>query len=460
MLAAGAELRGLTPPPDRSPETRGLVALTALALVVGAASGAVGAAFRVSLDRADGLRNALIAAEHAHGYTGLALVVILCAAAALIAAWLVRRFSRYASGSGVPHVEAVLEGLLPPAPYVLAPVKFIGGVLAIGSGLALGREGPSVQLGSTIAIFVGRLFRLPWDDCRTLCAAGAGAGLATAFNAPIAGAIFVLEELVQRFEPRMAVAGLAASAAAIGVARTLLGDSPDFLVSALPAAPGSAMPLFFLLGAFAGLLGVLYNRAIVATSATLERLPLPVEARAGLIGAGVGALAWFAPWLVGGGDSITQSVLAGSETVQVAAFAFLVRFALGALSYAAATPGGLFAPMLTLGAQAGLMFGALCHWIWPGLDTPLESFALVGMAAFFTGVVRAPLTGMVLASELTGNETLFHAMLGACAIAMLVPMLMRNEPIYDVLKDALMEREQRRMAAAIDAGQRREIERS
>ncbi|TKW73361.1 MAG: hypothetical protein DI543_26940, partial [Bradyrhizobium icense] len=97
-----------------------------------------------------------------------------------------------ASGSGIPHVEAVVRSELPPAPFILIPVKFIGGLTAIGAGLALGREGPSVQMGATIAHVVGRAFGCSWKDCRVLLAAGAGAGLATAFNAPIAGAIFVL----------------------------------------------------------------------------------------------------------------------------------------------------------------------------------------------------------------------------------------------------------------------------
>jgi H+/Cl- antiporter ClcA len=108
--------------------------------------------------------------------------------------------------------------------------QFVGGLLAIGAGLALGREGPSVQMGASSAHLVGKLFRRSWPDCRVLVAAGAGAGLATAFNAPIAGAVFVLEELVQRFEHRIAIAALGASATAIGIARVLIGDAPDFHV--------------------------------------------------------------------------------------------------------------------------------------------------------------------------------------------------------------------------------------
>lgn len=440
------------PPSGPRVDPRGLAALVALAIVVGAVTGALGAAFRASLDWADRFRNALIASQRGEPVAGFLLIVGVCAAATLIAAWLVRRFSRNASGSGIPHVEAVLEGRLPPAPYALLPVKFVGGVLAIGAGLALGREGPSVQLGAGGAVFIGRTFHLSWADCRALCAAGAGAGLATAFNAPIAGAAFVLEELVQRFEPRIAVAALAASASAIGISRALLGDAPDFDVAPLATVSAKALPLFFVLGAVAGLVAVVYNRTLLATITAVERIRLPVEARAGLIGAAVGALAWFAPGLVGGGDALTQAALAGSQSLHFVALVFLIRLVLGAMSYATATPGGLFAPMLVLGAQSGLLFGGACRWAFPTLDVPIESFALVGMAAFFAGVVRAPLTGIVLASEMTGNVTLFHSMLGACAIAMLVPALLRNEPIYDSLREDLLRRERRLAAAAVKAG--------
>jgi CIC family chloride channel protein len=436
------------PDPDRE-RPSGLIALTALALVAGAAAGGVGAAFRVLLEAADRLRDLIIARAHAAPIAGFLLVVAACGAATLVAAWLVRRFSPHAAGSGVPHVEAVLRFGLPPAPYALAPVKFGGGVLAIGA--VLGREGPTVQIGASIAVMIGRALRLPWRDCRALLAAGAGAGLATAFNAPFAGAAFVLEELIQSFDPRIAVAALAASATAISVVRAALGDAPDFLVAALPSVPTKAHPLFFVLGAGAGLAAVAYNRTLVATIAAVERVPLPQEARAGLIGAGVGALGFAWPGVVGGGDPITGGALAGGGSLTLVAVMFAVRFGLGAISYAAATPGGLFAPLLTLGAEFGLLFGAGCQWAFPAIGAPAASFALVGMAAFFTGVVRAPLTGMVLISEMTGNVTLLLPMLGACAFAMLAPALLRSAPIYDTLRETLLRRE-RAAVPGVNAG--------
>jgi len=331
---------------------------------------------------------------------------------------------------------------VPPAPYGLAVVKFVGGLLAIGSGLALGREGPSVQMGASVANGIGRISGRSWPDRRVLLAAGAGAGLAAAFNAPIAGSVFVLEELVQRFETRIAIAALASSAAAIAVARALLGSAPDFHLGTLDYPRSAIQPLFFVLGGLAGLLAVAYNRTLLATIAAGERLGrFPVEARASLIGAAVGILAWFAPHLVGGGDMITQRTLAGADPLGLVLVAFLIRFGLGAVSYAANTPGGLFAPLLVLGAQSGLLFGAACRAAFPAAGIQPEAFAVVGLAAFFAGVVRAPLTAIVLVIEMTANVTMLLPMLSACFVATLVPTLLRDAPIYESLRKHTLRRE-------------------
>jgi chloride channel protein, CIC family len=417
-------------------DSGGLLVLALLSLLVGAVVGLVGALFRLSLEQADRLRDASVAWAHGEGAPGFLLVTAACAAAVAVAAYLVRRLCPQASGSGIPHVEAVLKEELPPGPFRLIPVKFVGGVLAIGAGLALGREGPSVQIGASLAHFVGRAFRRNGPDCRVLLAAGAGAGLATAFNAPIAGAIFVLEELVRQFETRIAIAALGASATAMAVARLFLGNGPDFHVEHLPYADSNALALFLVLGVVAGLLAVAYNRTLLGAIAAADRLGrLPVEARAALVGAAVGIVAWFVPGLVGGGEPITQRTLAGAATLSLLPLAFLLRFGLGAVSYAARTPGGLFAPMLVLGAQLGLFFGMLCRLALPGLDLQPEAFAVVGMAAFFTGVVRAPITGIVLIIEMTAGFTMLLPMLGACFAAMLVPTLLGDPPIYDSLRE-------------------------
>jgi CIC family chloride channel protein len=413
-----------------------LLVLGGLSLLVGAASGLVGAVFRPSLERADRLRDGLVSWAHGQRVAGFLLVTVTCAAATGVAAWLVRRFAPHASGSGIPHVEAVLKEELPPAPSRLVPVKFLGGVLSIGAGLALGREGPSVQMGASLAYLIGTVFRRGRRDNRALLAAGAGAGLATAFNAPIAGAVFVLEELVRRFETRIAIVALGASATAIAVARLFLGDGPEFHVEPLPSPGRAAGALFFILGAVTGLVAVAYNYALLRTIAAADQFARwPVELRAALVGGGVGMLAWFAPGLVGGGEPLAQTTLSGGVSLGQLPLVLLLRFGLGPISYAARTPGGLFAPMLVLGAQLGLLYGALCRLMFPGIGLPLEAFAVVGMAAFFTGVVRAPVTGIVLIIEMTGSFTMLLPMLGACFVAMLEPTLLGNAPIYDSLRE-------------------------
>ncbi len=242
---------------------------------------------------------------------------------------------------------------------------------------------------------------------------------------------------MRQFEIRIAIVALGASAAAIAVSRSILGELPDFHVGALAYAGAEIRPLYFILGAVAGLVAIAYNRVLLGTMAAVDRLSSwPVELRAGLIGAAVGTLAWFAPDLVGGGDMITQRTLAGAETLAAIPAAFLLRFGLGAVSYAARAPGGLFAPMLVLGARLGLFFGIICALVFPELRIQPEGFAIVGMAALFTGVVRAPLTGLVLVTEMTASVTMLLPMLGACFVAMLLPTLLREPPIYDSLSEA------------------------
>ena len=175
-------------------------------------------------------------------------------------------------------------------------------------------------MGASIAVFIGRLFGCSWPDWRVLLAAGAGAGLATAFNAPIAGAIFVLEELVQRFEHRIAIAALAASATAISVARLFWVTHSISMSRCSIIRPSACSRCFTFLVEIAGLLAIAYNRSLLATLAAAERLKwLPVELRAGLIGGAVGALGWFSPALIGGGDDITARTLLGGELFIVVA---------------------------------------------------------------------------------------------------------------------------------------------
>jgi CIC family chloride channel protein len=282
--SVGEEVADGTPRSD-------LILLGVLAPLAGLGAGVIGTLFRLALEHANRFREAATVWLAAWGAGGFVVFVALAAAAAATAAWLVRRIEPSAAGSGIPRVMAELDGEVVPAPVRVIPVKFVAGTLAIGSGLALGREGPTVQMGASFAYQAGRLFRRSWADCRALLAAGAGAGFAVAFNAPIAGALFVFEVLVKRFEARIAVAALAACAVATWVGRALSGNAAEFTVAPLTEPGLLKLPLFVLLGIAAGLAGMLYNRPLLATLKTSERLPgPPVEMRAGVIGASMGAL--------------------------------------------------------------------------------------------------------------------------------------------------------------------------
>jgi CIC family chloride channel protein len=426
-----------------SPESsRGLLGLSLLSLLTGATTGLLCAMFRLALEWASRFRDALILVERPDHMLGLAAFVSLCAAAAAASAWLVRRFSIHATGSGIPHVEAVLHGLAPPAGMTLIPVKFFGGLLAMGAGLFLGREGPSVQMGASISQWIGKKAGRGRSECRELLAAGAGAGLATAFNAPIAGAIFVLEELVQRFEHRIAILALGSSASAIAVARFLIGDTQEFQLDSSIGAPAPSLLLFLILGLGLGLMAIFYNWTVLKSLTMVGGLQrYRVETRAAVIGAGVACVAWVAPGWVGGGEPIIQRALSDTGVFLWLFVLLAVRHFLGALCYAAGTPGGVFAPMLALGALSGQMFGRLCLYVSPDALPHPGAFALVGMTALFSGVTRAPLTGIVLVTEMSGDTSMLLPMLLACFAAMLPPTLMGATPLYESLRLITLERE-------------------
>ncbi|MCU0919846.1 MAG: ClC family H(+)/Cl(-) exchange transporter [Burkholderiaceae bacterium] len=416
-----------------------LILLGVLAPLAGLGTGVIGALFRQALGQANQLRETLATGLAAWGAGGFVLFVALAATAAAAAAWLVRRVEPSAAGSGIPRVMAVLDESVEPAPARVIPVKFVAGTLAIGSGLALGREGPTVQMGASFAYQAGRLWRRSRADCRTLLAAGAGAGFAVAFSAPIAGALFVFEALVRRFEPRIALAALAACGVATWVGRAISGQAAEFTVAPLTEPALRALPLFVLLGIAAGFAGMAYNRTLLGTLRAAERLPrLPVEARAGAIGAAVGALAWFAPSLVGGGDGLAQQALFGEGTLLWLPLLFLLRLALIAVSVAAGTPGGLLVPFLALGAELGLWVGMLCALAMPGLPLEVHGFAVVGMAALFTAIVRTPLTAVVLICEMTASTTMWLPLTLSCCAAMLVPTLFGDASILDALKRRML----------------------
>jgi len=416
-------------------EMPGLGRACTVALIGGVLIGVIGAAFRAGLAYLGDRHLEFVTWAHAWPWIGWALPVLLGAVGVALARWMVRP-QPLATGSGVQHVEAVMRGEAQAASIWVVPIKFVGGLLAIGSGLALGREGPTIQMGATIGSFLAQRLRCAQEVLRDLQAALGGAGLAVAFNAPIGGAMFVFEEVAHSFRLRLTMVTLIGSGTAIAVARAILGSAPDFLVPSLVAGDTWTLSLFFIFGALLGLLGVLYNKCTIFGLDTFARFSkIPIELRAGIVGAIVGLVSWFFPTLVGGGDPTAQAILNGGMALAPLLLILVIRWFIGPLSYSAGTPGGLFSPLLLVGACLGAIFAGALNTVLPEPHAlSAIAFAVVGMTAFFTGVVRAPVTGIVLIAEMTATTTLLVPMLIATFGAMVSSSLIRGEPIYDTLR--------------------------
>src|SRR4051812_33193177 len=381
---------------------RGSVRICATSIVAGVLIGFVGGAFRWCLHKADGLRVDFV--DWAHKLPGPGWLVPMAAAAAgATLAALIVRWEPLAAGSGIQHVEAVFLNQASPPLIRLVPAKFIGGVLSIGSGLVLGREGPTVHMDAAIGAEAARRARLPDSEVRMMQTALGGAGLAVAFDAPIGGTLFTLEEVTKSFRVKTVLATLFSAVAAVACSRLTLGNHADFQVEPVGAPTLAWLPLFVVFGLLTGCLGPLYNVLVLWFLDHVSAIRrIPTLAKASVIGAIIGLAMFVYPHAVGGGDDLTQRIVGGQHIAASVVIGVLaVRFIAGPLSYSAAVPGGLFAPLLTVGALWGLLFAGGFNAVWPGNATQLAvPMALVGMAAFFGASVRAPLTGWASAKEL------------------------------------------------------------
>lgn len=413
------------------------------AALVGLCAGGIALAFRVALSGADHLRNRLIEQAHAFPAWGWIVPVLFTLTGAVLSVLLVRRFAPEASGSGIPHLEAVLQRFRTLRWRRLLPVKFLGGLLAIGGGMALGREGPTVQMGGAIGDAVSRLLRGTARERLVMISAGAGAGLAAAFNAPLSGLIFVLEEVRRDFQPVVFGAAFLAAVIADIIARIGTGQFPIFPVPAYDTPPLISLPAFALLGIAAGLLGVLFNRGLLEAIRFYTWIPRRFAWLAvAVTGGAAGLVGWFSPGLIGSGHHLAELAMNGHLALAAIPLLFLLRFALTAACYATGAPGGIFAPLLVLGALLGLAVGQMVHLVMPEAVPVPAVFAVVGMAAYFTAIVRAPLTGVMLILEMTGNYSQMLPLLISCFCAYAVAEALKDTPIYEALLERDLKRSQ------------------
>ncbi|MCP3943627.1 MAG: H(+)/Cl(-) exchange transporter ClcA [Desulfobacteraceae bacterium] len=401
--------------------------------LVGLLSGLIGAVFHTILNAINNLRKSFIG--NIDGSMGLLLLflVLICAAVTL-SLFLVRKFAPETAGSGVPQVETTLRENKKIHWQRVIPVKFIGGILAMGSGLVLGREGPTIHMGSAF----GDMFGTPEDKFHhhVLVAAGAAAGLAAAFNAPLAGLIFVTEEMRDHFKYNFQslMAVIFASCVSVIVVQILNGQQPDILNASFHAPKLTILPLFVVLGVFFGLLGTLFNRLMLkGVSFSTKLKGIKPYLLAVIIALMIGIVAYFLPDATGGGHDSLELALSNRFSTGVLLSIFLLRFMFTIFSYAIGTPGGIFAPMLALGTFIGLWFGQIAVGFFPELIKQPGIFAIGGMGALFAATVQAPITGIVLIVEMTRSYELILPLMVTCLSASLVANRLGGKPIYSQL---------------------------
>ncbi|HWR56894.1 MAG TPA: chloride channel protein [Negativicutes bacterium] len=409
-------------------------------IVIGVVAGLTIILFRYSIEQAELLRTAIFIHLHAEAWP-FTVLWFLCLLGISYILGLIVRIEPMSAGSGIPQVRGTILGLMKMNWLRIVLSKFLGGVLAIGAGLSLGREGPSIQLGATLGQGLSRLAGRTRMEERYLLTSGASAGLAAAFNAPLAGVIFSLEELHKNFSPVVLIPAVTAALTADAMTQYFFGHIPIFNFTGLPVFPLRYYGVLIVLGVVTGILGIAFNRVLIKTLDIFEKqnllsgmgkiaLPLLIAGIAG----------FFLPEILGGGNGLVGAIAANHFGLKLLAILLMAKFLFTMISYGSGAPGGIFLPMLVIGALTGGVFNSVATQ-FGGLDPHYGTNIIVfSMAAYFTAVVKAPITGSILIMEMTGS---FEHMLSLIFVSMasyLVAEITKSKPIYEQLLERSLEK--------------------
>lgn len=348
----------------------------------------------------------------------------------LISGILVYNFAPETKGSGIPYVKMTMARMGNMTRIRSIVVKFFAGVAGIGTGLSLGREGPSVQLGAGAGALVGRLFKMSGTNQDKLIAAGAGSAIGATFNAPIAGTIFVLEELVQKFTPALLFPVLVATVSAASLARHFLGSNPSF---DLPKLQGGItlenIPVCIILGIVAGLLGILFSKIIFFNNKLFDKMSkIPNYFKPAIAGLAVGIIGLVIPYVLGSGNFSVDLLLQHKFSLGLVLIIFIAKFFVTPFCFGSGAAGGIFLPMLMLGSFLGYIVSTVCNSF--GFHTDPIVIAILGMGAFLSAVARTPITAVVMVFEMTGGYSHILPIMLSAAIADLVAEKLNQKPIY------------------------------
>ncbi|MDR1791578.1 MAG: ClC family H(+)/Cl(-) exchange transporter [Propionibacteriaceae bacterium] len=410
------------------------IPLLAKSLVVGVLTGVVVSGYRWLLGTIEhGSSQAYAFIGQALGY--LPLLVVGLAVLAVALGWLGKRYPLI-GGSGIPAVVAIVQGRLRDTWVSTLVAKFVGGAGAMASGLALGREGPCIQMGACIGDGMGRHFSKQEPEKMMLIAGGASAGLSAAFGAPLAGTIFAFEEIFKKLDPLTLMATTLAAVASDYVTALLLGTEPIFDLTVPVALPLNAYWMLLVLGVALGLIGASYNRLLVWLKGWYQRVserwaifrPIPVM----LLAVPVGLCF---PAALGSGQRALDSLLP-TASLGFLALLLAVRFVFSIVSFSGSLPGGILFPLLILGGITGAITANVAI-TWFGIDASgFDGFIIVAMAGCFAAIVRAPITGIVLLLEMTGSFVHLLPLTLVCITAYITAELLHTQPVYTALLEA------------------------
>lgn len=406
--------------------------------LVGAVVGTVIALFRLSLNKADLIRTDMVQ-QAVHGGRPLGLVTLALILIAVLLSLLLR-FEPEISGSGIPQVEGELKGLGDQCWWKVLPAKLLGCTLAIGGGLSLGREGPSIQIGGMLGKACARLRHTSLTEERLLITCGAGAGLAAAFGAPLAGALFALEELHKNFSLEVLVPTMVATAVSDYVAVNIIGLTPVFDFGITHKLPLKLYWTVLVLGIILGAFGVFYNRTLAAMQDAFdflgkaEKTPGRSTTFKMLCAMAMSFLFMFIkPEVLGSGSIMVAEISSGKFALGALATLLLLKFLFSTASFGSGSPGGIFLPLLVLGALTGGLYSrVLTSTLGVGQEY-IACFVIMGMAGYFAAIVRAPITGIILITEMTGDFSTLLSLTFISVVAFMTADMMGGVPVYEQL---------------------------
>ena len=407
-------------------------------VAVGVLAGMVSSAFRWTLLKAEEIRGLFldgVAQRWSLAFLGVFLLVVLT----LFVAFLLQR-EPLISGSGIPQVEGELHGKINANWLQVLIAKFLGAAAAIGGGLSLGREGPSIQLGAMVGKGFSRVNNRFRTEEKLLMTCGAGAGLAAAFSAPLAGVVFSLEELHKSFSTEILLSTMASAITADWIASYIFGLRPVFDLTVTNGLPLSHYWMVVVLGILLGAFGVFYNKALAFSQNCFARI------RKGWLKAAIPCvcivlLAAFYPAALGSGHSLVGHVGSGSLGIWALAVLLAVKFVFSILSFGTGAPGGIFLPLLVLGAVTGGFFTETVSPAVGYANDYVAIFVILGMAGYFAAIVRAPITGIILISEMTGTLSNLLSLSLVSLIAYMTAELLGGIPVYDQLLARMLQGE-------------------